>query len=288
MVHTTRDKLDHAAKGLTLWPALTEMCAPPLPDLASYSLEERSFIQRCLRTTLSSPCIEMIGVCSGMVTAWYLWKSDGRGKPDGNAAADGGCRRVALSERVARGVPLLVATGWVGVTVSLLARGKYFLQHVLCALSCPCVKYTLGSYFRLCVCHRYFFYLLCGDESGAWAWPCRSTRSRFAALRHPYPETASASINRRSDHNSNCVQYVHSYDSHHQHCRSRADGAVIPFPLSLPPSLPTLLLSLVQTLAKLDSVRRTTITARPANLRSLVDPPGDDHDVCPTCRMGRD
>lgn len=76
----------------------------PCPRLPEGSSDESGALQRCVRAFFSSPRVELFGVLLGMVTAWYLRRRGRRAQ-----AEDGG--RVALSKRVARGVPILLATG---------------------------------------------------------------------------------------------------------------------------------------------------------------------------------
>lgn len=61
-------------------------------------------LEQWIHAFFSSPWVEMFGMCLGIATAWYLGRRGQRGQ-----AGDG--RRVALSKRVARGLPILVATG---------------------------------------------------------------------------------------------------------------------------------------------------------------------------------
>lgn len=99
------------AHGMQIWlpdpnPALrrASLCV-----LSPDNSPEPSFFQQWLYHVFSPPWIELIGLCLGLVTVSYLRKNDGG--HGGDLVAGDGERRVALSQRIARGVPVLLATG---------------------------------------------------------------------------------------------------------------------------------------------------------------------------------
>lgn len=82
-----------------------------LLSAALHSVKDDHFLQLCLYAVFSTPWIELIGLCLGLGTTWYLRrKADSRGHANGEDVGGGG-KRVALPERVARGLPVLVTTG---------------------------------------------------------------------------------------------------------------------------------------------------------------------------------
>ncbi|CAM9487285.1 unnamed protein product, partial [Sphacelaria rigidula] len=98
------------------------------------TVKDDHFLQLCLYAVFSTPWIELIGLCLGLGTTWYLRRKAGnRGHANREDEGSGG-KRMALSERVARGLPVLVTTGLWQALVKYGGQ-KSRLDPVICILA---------------------------------------------------------------------------------------------------------------------------------------------------------